>query len=100
MASCNKYSTLTLFPCYFFPPFLYGCQHTHTDLGQQNDYSSTNKKSAIEETGRQGPVHSEIGWQYVLKAPAFLQVGKLKLWEEPTKEERREGKLSHGWQLV
>lgn len=83
MASSNKYSTLTQFPCNFsFLPaslaFLCGCQHTHTFLGQRNDYSKANKKKKkkrrggwgclTEETGRQGPVYREIGSSCVLKA--------------------------------
>lgn len=56
MASSNKYSTLTQFPCNFsfsLPlVFLYYCQHTHTFLGQQNDYSKANKKGKKE--GRPG----------------------------------------------
>ncbi|CAG10286.1 unnamed protein product [Tetraodon nigroviridis] len=50
--------------------------HTHTFLGQRNDYSKANKKRErrggrgclTEETGRRGPVRREIGSECVLTA--------------------------------
>lgn len=102
MASSNKYSTLTQFPCNFsFLPaslaFLCGCQHTHTFLGQRNDYSKANKKKKKKEEGRlgvfdrgNGPTGSCIqrdrvvvcaeSWRFLFFCPFFFGWGAMLKW--------------------